>query len=228
MSLAERKGESMQAAPRSLDHFAAAAFDRIDPTPDPRFYESPRYVVHIDDGAIAAVAALIERLASPRPRILDLLSSYRSHLPPYLAAREVFGIGLNAAEMAANPQLSRWMVQDLNVDPAIAVPDEPYDLALCTVSVQYLARPLELFDAVRRLLRSPGAATDGGAFLVTFSNRCFPTKAIRLWLEGDDADHLALVRQYFSLSGGWTAVEAAAHTPAAGDPLFGVWARRQD
>src|SRR5581483_10486262 len=125
----------MSDRPRTLDYFAPADFDRIDPRPDPLFYESPRYVVHIDDGAIAAVGALIERLAPPRPRILDLLSSYRSHLPPYLAAAasEVCGIGLNAAEMAANPQLSRWTVQDLNVDPAIAAPDEPYDLALCTV-----------------------------------------------------------------------------------------------
>jgi hypothetical protein len=218
----------MEAAPRSLDHFPAAAFDRIDPSPDPRFYEAPRYVVHIDDGAIVAVGALIERLAPPRPRILDLMSSYRSHLPPGLAASEVFGIGLNAAEMAANPQLSRWTVQDLNVDPAIAVPAESFDLALCTVSVQYLTRPLELFDAVRRLLRCPSDAAEGGAFLVTFSNRCFPTKAIRLWLEGDDAEHLALVRQYFLLSGGWATVDAAAHTPASGDPLFGVWARRQN
>jgi SAM-dependent methyltransferase len=218
----------MEAAPRSLDHFPAAAFDRIDSAPDPRFYESPRYVVHIDDGAIAAVGALIARLAPPRPRILDLLSSYRTHLPPGLAASEVTGIGLNADEMAANPQLSRWAVQDLNVDPAIAAPDAAFDLALCTVSVQYLTRPLELFDAVRRVLRAPSAAVPGGALLVTFSNRCFPTKAVRLWLEGDNADHLALVRQYFLLSGGWTAVEAAAHTPPAGDPLFGVWARRRD
>jgi SAM-dependent methyltransferase len=218
----------MEAAPRSLDHFPAAAFDRVDPTPDPLFYESPRYVVHIDDGAIAAVGALIGRLAPPWPWVLDLLSSYRSHLPPDLAPSEVVGIGLNAAEMAANPQLSRWTVQDLNADPAISAPGEQFDLALCTVSVQYLTRPLEVFEAVRRLLRAPDAAGPGGAFLVTFSNRCFPTKAVRIWLEGDDADHLALVRQYFLLSGGWTAVEAAAHTPAIGDPLYGVWARRRD
>ncbi len=81
-------------------------------------------------------------------------------------------------------------------------------------------QPLETFAAVRRVLRPDGA------FLVTFSNRCFPTKAVRLWWEGDDAAHLALVRQYFALSGGWTAPEAAAHTPLAGDPLYAVWARR--
>jgi SAM-dependent methyltransferase len=210
------------AAPRSLDHFRAEAFDRVDPRPDSTFYDAPRYVVHIDDGAIAAVGTLVARLAAPGAAVLDLMSSYRSHLPPELRPSAVVGIGLNAAEMAANPQLTRWAVLDLNAEPGLPEPDASFDLALCTVSVQYLTQPLETFAAVRRVLR-PGAP-----FLVTFSNRCFPTKAVRLWHAGTDADHLALVRRYFTLSGGWTAPEAAAHTPAAGDPLYGVWARRAD
>ena len=209
-------------APRTLDHFRPEAFDRIDPRPDSTFYDVPRYVVHIDDGAIAAVGALVARLAAPGAVVLDLMSSYRSHLPPDLQPSAVVGIGLNAAEMAANPQLTRWVVHDLNADPALPEPDASFDLALCTVSVQYLTRPLETFAAVRRTLR-PGAP-----FLVTFSNRCFPTKAVRIWHAGSDADHLALVRSYFILSGGWTAPEAAAHTPPDGDPLYGVWARRAD
>jgi SAM-dependent methyltransferase len=216
----------MDETPRTLDHFSPRDLDRIDPRRDALFYDVPRYVVHIDDGAIAAVGELIRRLAPPRPTVLDLMSSYRSHLPPDLEAEEVVGIGLNADEMAANPQLTRWRVHDLNEEPAIDELPGRVDLALCTVSVQYLTRPLELFDAVRRLLRPPTASTPGGVFLVTFSNRCFPTKAVRLWLEGDDAEHLALVRGYFRLSGGWTAIEAAAHRPPGGDPLYGIWARR--
>ena len=208
--------------PRTLDHFRAADFDRIDPRPDSTFYDVPRLVVHIDDGAIAAVGALVRRLASPGAAVLDLMASYRSHLPPDLAPSRVVGVGLNGPEMAANPQLTRWAVHDLNADPTVAEPDGSFDLALCTVSVQYLTRPLEMFAAVRRALR-PGAP-----FLVTFSNRCFPTKAVRIWHEGSDRDHLLLVRRYFLLSGGWTAPEAAAHTPPDGDPLYGVWARRAD
>ena len=108
--------------PRTLDYFAPADFERIDPRPDSLFYESPRYVVHIDDGAIAAVGTLIERLAPPHPVVLDLMSSYRSHLPPAIEPREVVGVGLNAEEMAANPQLTRWLVHDLNVEPAPPLP----------------------------------------------------------------------------------------------------------
>jgi SAM-dependent methyltransferase len=208
------------AEPRTLDHFRPEAFNRIDPRPDSTFYEEPRYVVHIDDGAIAAVGALISRLAPPGAAVLDLMSSYRSHLPADLHPSAVVGIGLNAPELAANPQLTRWAVLDLNADPLLPEPDASFDLALCTVSVQYLTSPLETFAAVRRVLR-PGAP-----FLLTFSNRCFPTKAVRIWYAGSDADHLALVRSYFMLSGGWTTPEAAAHTPPDGDPLFGVWARR--
>jgi SAM-dependent methyltransferase len=147
------------------------------------------------------------------------MSSYRSHLPLDVPFGDVVGIGLNAEEMAANPQLTRWVVYDLNAEPRLAEPEASFDLALCTVSVQYLVRPLEVFAAVRRLLRPDGA------FLVTFSNRCFPTKAVRIWHAGDDAAHLALVRQYFRLSGGWRPAEAAAHTPPGGDPLYAVWAR---
>jgi SAM-dependent methyltransferase len=209
-------------APRTLDHFPAAAFDRIDPRPDATFYDFPRLVVHIDDGAIAAVGALVRRLAPPGARVLDLMSSYRSHLPADVPLGDVLGIGLNAEELAANPQLTRWLIHDLNADPALPEPDATFDLALCTVSVQYLVRPLEVFAKVRRLLRADGA------FLVTFSNRCFPTKATRIWHEGDAAAHLTLVRRYFTLSGGWGPPEAAAHTPPDGDPLYGVWGRRTE
>jgi SAM-dependent methyltransferase len=205
---------------RTLDHFSAADFDRSDPRPDSTFYDLPRLVVHIDDGAIAAVTALVRRLAPPGARVLDLMSSYRSHLPADVAFAEVVGVGLNAEEMAGNPQLTRWRVHDLNAEPTLSEPEATFDLALCTVSVQYLVQPLEVFAAVRRVLRPDGA------FLVTFSNRCFPTKAVRRWWEGDDAAHLLLVRSYFALSGGWTAPEAAGHTPPDGDPLYAVWARR--
>ena len=212
----------MDSTPRTLDHFPAAAFERLDTGADSAFYDQPRLVVHIDDGAIAAVGALVRQLAPPEARILDLMSSYRSHLPTDLHPMEVVGQGMNAEELAANAQLTRWYVHDLNAAPALPEPDAYFDLALCTVSVQYLTQPLEVFAAVRRAVRP------GGVFLVTFSNRCFPTKAVRVWHAGDDADHVELVRAYFELSGGWTSPEVAAHRPRTGDPLYGVWAARRE
>ena len=196
--------------------------DRIDPSDDALFYSVPRLVVHIDDGAIAAVGELVGRLVRPGAAVLDLMSSYRSHLPDGLALAEVVGLGMNADELAANPRLTERLVQDLNREPRLPFADSRFDAALCTVSVQYLTRPLDVFREVRRVLR------EGAVFLVTFSNRCFPTKAIGAWRARDDAGHVELVRGYFRASGGWDEPEVAADGPHRGDPLYGVWARRRE
>jgi SAM-dependent methyltransferase len=193
---------------------------RADGGDDAAFYRHPRLVAHIDAGAIAAVTGHVRRLVPPGAAVLDLMSAYLSHLPADLPLGEVVGLGMNREELAANPQLTERVVHDLNADPALPFEDERFGAALCTVSVQYLTRPVAVFREVRRVL-APGAP-----FLVTFSNRCFPTKAVLAWHERDDAGHAALVRAYFARSGGWGEIEAAAHTPERGDPLYAVWARR--
>lgn len=193
---------------------------RVDPSDDATFYSIPRLVAHIDEGAIARVTDHIRRLVSPGSAVLDLMSSYYSHLPPDLSLAAVIGLGMNAEELAANRQLTDRLVHDLNRDPSLPFPERRFDAVICTVSVQYLTRPIDVFAELRRVLRP------GGPLLVTFSNRCFPSKAIRAWRERDDAGHVALVRGYFPAAGGWTEPEVASHTPAWGDPLYAVWARR--
>ena len=89
------------------------------------------------------------------------------------------------------------------------------------MSVDYLVRPIEVFRSVARVLRP------GGVFCCTFSNRLFATKAIRGWLATGDAGHVAIVRRYFELAGGWSEPhDRPCPTPAGGDPLYGVWAYR--
>ncbi len=177
-------------------------------------------MVHIDAGAIQAVTDHIRRLVPPGADVLDLMSSYRSHLPDDLPLGRVVGLGLNAEELAANPHLDEYLVHDLNADPALPFGDASFGAALCTVSVQYLTRPVAVFREVRRVLAV------GAPFLVTFSNRCFPTKAVLAWHERDDDGHVELVREYFGVAGGWRDLETAAHAPRGGDPLFAVWAYR--
>jgi SAM-dependent methyltransferase len=199
------------------------AFRRLDEEDDAAFYSFPRLVVHIDDGAIAMLGAIYARLLPPRGRVLDLMSSWRSHLPASFGG-EAVGLGLNAAEMADNPQLAARVVHDLNREPALPFDDAAFDAVVCAVSVQYMTRPLEVFREARRVLR-PGAP-----FVVSFSNRCFPDKAVALWRVSDDEQHVGVVAGYFEGSGepgaGWAAVEAFKHTPPEGDPLYAVWARR--
>jgi SAM-dependent methyltransferase len=195
------------------------AFTRDDESPDDRFYVSPRKVVHIDDGAIAALGALYTEILPRGGRLLDLMSSWRSHLPPDFRAAAVVGLGLNAEEMADNPQLGSHAVHDVNRDTRLPFGDAEFDGAMCAVSIQYVIHPVLLLREVRRVLR-PGAP-----FVVSFSNRCFPTKAVAVWLDTTDAQHVGLVRAYFETAGDWVDVKDADRSPAHGDPLYAVWAR---
>jgi SAM-dependent methyltransferase len=197
------------------------AYTRDDESPDPRFYLPPRKVVHIDDGAIDALGRVYAEVLSPGGRLLDVMSSWRSHLPAALDACEVVGLGLNAEEMADNPQLTSHVVHDVNREPRLPFDDASFDGATCAVSIQYVTHPLRLFREVRRTLRP------GSPFVVAFSNRCFPTKAVAVWLDTTDEQHVTLVRAYFDKAGGWTEVTAEDRSPGGdANPLFAVWARR--
>ena len=200
--------------------FSPVAYARDDESPDDHFYSAPRRVVHIDDGAIAALGRLYAEVLPTGGRLLDLMSSWRSHLPEGVRAREVVGLGMNAEEMADNPQLTRAVVHDVNHDPRLPFGDAEFDGAMCAVSIQYVTHPLRLFRELGRVLR-PGAP-----FVVSFSNRCFPTKAVAVWLGSTDAQHLMLVRAYFEAASGWTDVKEEDQSPGGdADPLYVVWAR---
>jgi len=207
--------------PRGDGLFPPAAYERDDESGDDRFYVVPRKVVHIDDGAIAALGRLYAEALPAGGRLLDLMSSWRSHLPAGLSTGEVVGLGMNAEEMADNPQLTKSLVHDVNRDPRLPFGDEEFDGAMCAVSIQYVTHPLLVLREVRRVLR-PHAP-----FVVSFSNRCFPTKAVAVWLGTTDAQHLSLVRSYFEAAGGWKDVTEDDRSPDGnGDPLYTVWARR--
>ena len=203
-----------------MSSLPAAAFLRADESDDGLFYAAPRLVHHTDDAARAAVTALYREHVPPGADVLDLMSSWVSHLPPDLELGRVAGLGMNAQELAANPRLTGRMVQNLNADPVLPYRDGAFDAALCCVSVQYLTRPVEVFAEVGRVLR-PGAP-----FVVTFSNRCFPTKAVAAWRALDDDGHAALVAEYARQSGAFGPAEVTTHRPPGGDPLIGVVVRR--
>ncbi len=199
--------------------FPDGFFERTDPSPDARFYAPPRLVTHIDEGAVAAVGALYDELGLSGD-VLDLCSSWVSHFR--VAPDRLVVLGMNPVELDRNPQAAARVVHDLNRDPQVPFADASFDAATCCVSVDYLVHPIEVFDEVARVLR-PHAP-----FACTFSNRCFPTKAIRGWLATDDESHLVIVRDYFHRSNGWGDVVAERRTPPnhTGDPLFAVWAER--
>ena len=199
--------------------FPPGFFDRADGSDDAVFYSCPRLVTHIDEGAIAAVGELYDELAIDGD-VLDVMGSWVSHLRRTPANLTV--LGMNAEELAANPQARATVVHDLNADPVLPFADGSFDAAACCVSVDYLTRPVEVFADLGRVVRP------GGLFVTTFSNRCFPTKAIRGWLYSTDEQHCTIVATYFRLAGGWDEPVAQRRTPSGhiGDPLYAVWARR--
>ena len=171
------------------------AFGKIDAEEDELFYEPPRLVCHIDDGAIAALTGFYRSILPSGGVLPDLMSSWVSHLPPEIGYAQIIGHGMNAAELAANPRLSRWFVQDLNRDTSLPLDAASVDAAMICVSIQYLQQPVAVLREVAPVLR-PGAP-----LVISFSNRCFWTKAVAIWRQLDDDGHAHLVEHYLRHAG---------------------------
>jgi SAM-dependent methyltransferase len=205
-------------------NLTAKDFSRQDEADDANFYAMPRMVVHLDDKAVSLVKDIARRHMPPmQVRVLDLMSSFRSHLPEDRPYREVVGLGMNASEMQANPQLTHSLVHDLNKDPHLPFSTGYFDVVINTVSIQYLTQPTAVYREVARVLRPAGVS------IVIFSDRMFPTKAVRVWRDGDDEDHIALVQEYHRLAGGFRNIQVERYPGGssswfrgAQDPLFAV------
>ena len=207
----------------SPDLYPPELFRRQDESDDKLFYAEPRLVVHIDYPAIGAISAYLSDELPPDGVILDLMSSWRSHMPPDLPVRRLIGIGLNDAELNENPQLDERIIHDLNANPALPVEDGTLDAAVVTVSIQYMTKPVEVFRDVNRILK-PEAS-----FHVIYSNRMFPTKAIAIWQSLDDRRRAQLIASYFQNSGGWGNIRAINITPQLphySDPVYVVAATK--
>ena len=187
-------------------------------------------VQHIDDTAIDTIRQLYGRLVRPESRVLDLMSSWVSHLPEKLALKSVTGLGMNNEELQANDRLSDLCVHDLNNNPYLPFDDNVFDAAICTVSVEYLVHPFEVFEEINRVL------APGGVFIVTFSNRWFPPKAISIWPQLHEFERMGLVLEFFLKSGQYTklhtysmrglprpANDKYASQILFSDPVYAVW-----
>lgn len=213
--------------------FKPEFFKRYDETSDTIFYDQPRFVTHIDDGAIKAVTQFYAENFPPSgsqdAALLDICSSWISHYPEGYTAGRVAGLGMNKAELARNRQLTEFDVRDLNEDPTLPYEDNSFDVITNAVSVDYLTKPIEVFKEMHRCLKP------GGMAVMSFSNRCFPTKAIAMWTSTGDLDHIYIVGSYFhySVPGGFTPPQAKDISPqkgllgGGGDPMYVVYARKQ-
>lgn len=209
--------------------FRPEDFFRSDGNSDGWFYSVPKLVYHIDEPAVAALTQYYRRTIPPGSRILDIASSWVSHYPLEFpqTMKEICGTGMNAMELQFNDQLTGgYKALDLNVEPKLPYPDNYFDVVTCVVSIDYLIYPMEVLKEVHRILRP------GGKMIVSQSNRCFPTKAIAMWLQMNDRQHLELINGYFQYAGGFLprkAFDITADIPGNGyrDPMFIVEAVKE-
>jgi SAM-dependent methyltransferase len=229
-------GPGMQARWRNrpTEYMSPNAFARADNTPDARFYHAPRFTQHLDDTALAVVSNTYGRFLKDGLRVLDLMSSWQSHVPAKFRFERLTGLGLNHAELKRNQQLTEAVVHDLNVDRVLPFDDNSFDVVLCTASIEYLTEPLAVFREVARVLDR------NGSFVVTFSNRWFPPKVIGVWTELHEFERVGLVLEYFIRSGAFEDLHTYSlrglprpsndkYFPAYkfSDPLYAVWGRKK-
>ncbi len=202
---------------------------KLDDTDDQMFYDYPRFVTHVDDGFIQQLTDLYQVRLQPHTRILDLMSSWVSHLPD-LPFAHVEGHGLNGEELAKNTRLNHYFIQNLNKNPQLPLPDASFDAVLNTVSVQYVQYPEALFSEIQRVLKP------GGIAIVSFSNRMFYQKAIAAWRDSSEPGRVNLVKKYFQAVPGFSEPEAIVQVSQfppflqmvgmGGDPFYAVIAQK--
>jgi len=194
------------------------SFRRQDETPDTRFYGQPRFVTHIDDGAIAAVTQVYRETLPGGGSILDLMSSWISHLPPEVEYGRVVGLGMNGAELAKNSRLESFVVHDLNRNPALPFASGEFDAATLCVSIDYLTQPRLVLQDAARVVKA------GGPIVITFSDRCFPTKAVFAWLSTNDTGRKRLVQDWLAETNRWEQIQVLdrGRRRPLGDPLYAV------
>ena len=195
-------------------------YRRVDETADELFYSQPRMVTHIDDATIAALTDFYREFLPPGADILDLMSSWISHLPPELPLGRVAGLGMNAEELAANPALTDHLVHNLNDDLALPYPASSFDRAMIVVSIQYLINPETVLRSLREVLKTDGAVC------IAMSHRLFPTKAILAFHELPVSERIALVAGHLQRAG-FNDIQFIDRSPADADPLWLIVARKE-
>jgi len=223
-------GMQMPANDAATDFNVDKIFERVDEADDAIFYLKERKVHHLDAHARKTISDIYANIIKPADRVLDLMSSWESHIPENIENIKVSGLGMNGIELQANPMLDDYQIHDLNKDSLVPYANDMFDVVICTASVEYLTNPLKVFKQINRVLKP------GGQCIMTFSNRWFPSKSILPWSEIHEFERIGLVMEYFKQSGWQGAINTLSskglHRPIddphytktqVSDPVYAVW-----
>ena len=224
-------GMQLRYAGKATDFFSDDPFQRADNVIDSEFYSQPRHINHLDEAAQAQLKSVYHDLIPAHSVVLDLMSSINSHIDRRLAIKKITGLGLNKKELEANPLLDERIIHDINQDQRLPFDDASFDIVVCSLSIEYITQPSTLFDEIARIL-SPD-----GRFIISFSNRWFPTKAVQVWNNLHDFERIGLVMEYFIASAHFTDINTYSfrgmprpdndkHNTPLSDPIYVVWADR--
>ena len=225
-------GMQLRYGDKATDFFSDNAFQRADETVDSDFYSQARHINHLDEAAQKQLKAVYNDLIPNHSEILDLMSSINSHIDERLESEKITGLGLNEEELAANPVLDEVVIHDINQQQRLPFDDASFDIVVCSLSIEYITRPSRLFDEVARVLRP------GGRFIISFSNRWFPTKAVQVWNNLHDFERIGLVMEHFIASAHFGDINTYSlrgiprpandrHNIPLSDPIYVVWADRE-
>jgi len=217
---------------KATDFFSGDALQRADETIDSDFYSQARHINHLDEAAQVQLKSVYNDLIPPRSDILDLMSSINSHIDDRLERNKITGLGMNKEELAANPGLDEILVHDINQQQRLPFDDASFDIVVCSLSIEYITQPSRLFDEVARILRPDGR------FIISFSNRWFPGKAVQVWNNLHDFERIGLVMEYFIASAHFGDINTWSlrgiprpvndkHNIPLSDPVYVVWANRE-
>ena len=187
---------------------------------DEIFYQQPRFVHHLSDSFRTRLTSLYSEYLLNHHIILDLMSSWVSHLPSNISYKKVIGHGMNEAELSSNERLDRFFVQNLNKKQNMPIEDSSIDVGLIVAGWQYLQYPEKVSLELSRVIKSDSL------LIISFTNRAFWTKAPNIWTYSSEEKRIEYVTNVLT-SNGWR-IEKILNERTHDKKLFGFYSSESD
>ena len=194
--------------------------DKSDISDDEIFYQQPRFVHHLSDSFRTRLTTLYSEYLLNHHIILDLMSSWVSHLPTNIRYKKVIGHGMNEAELSSNERLDRFFVQNLNKKQNMPIEDSSVDVGLIVAGWQYLQYPEKVSLELSRVIKSDSL------LIISFTNRAFWTKAPNIWTYSSEEKRIEYVTSVLT-SNGWR-IEKILNEKTQDKKLFGFYSSESD